>query len=92
MSPAVVLMLKKLVPLIKDKAVPGIAGILDKFTQEVKLEAGEEFACVMLSKYQDEWWAYVVAMSSDNQIKRIIHNIKLSDLVELGLQSIDQLC
>ena len=92
MNPAVVMMLKKLVPMVKDKAVPGIAGMLDKFTKEVTLQEGEEFACVMLSEYQGEWWAFVVTMSSDNQIKRIIHNIKLCDLVELGLQSLDQLC
>ncbi len=92
MNPAVLMMLKKLVPMVKDKAVPGISGILEKFTKEVTLQEGEEFACVMLSEYQGEWWAFVVTMSSDNQIKRIIHNIKLCDLVELGLQSLDQLC
>lgn len=91
MNPAVAIMLKKLVPLVKEKAVPGLSALLDKYVGEVELEVDEEFACVMLSSYNNEWWAYIVTMSSDNQIKRNVQNIKLSDLVELGLSSIDQL-
>lgn len=92
MNPAVSMMLKRFLPLIQEKAVPSICEILDRFVKDVKLEPGEEYACVMVAPYKDEYWAYVVTMSADDQKQRIIHNVRLSDLIELGLKSIDQLC
>lgn len=92
MNEAFLKIIKRFLPLIQEKAVPSIVGILNEWVDEVQLQDGEDSSIIVLSKDGDEWWGYVATTNPDNQIKRIIKNIRLDELIEAGLNNLDKIC
>lgn len=92
MNQAILKIIKRFLPQIQQSALPAITGVLRQVTADVELNEGEESACVMVSEYEGEWWAYVVAMSPDNKVTRIVKNMKLDELLSSGLSMIDKEC
>lgn len=92
MNPAFLKIISRFLPEIQKAASPAITGIINQVADEVKLEKGEESACIMLSQYKGEWWAFVVTMSSDNQVIRVCKQMKLDDLLSTGFSMIEKVC
>ena len=92
MNEAILKIIKRFLPQIQQSALPAITGVLHQITADVELREGEDNACIMVSKYKGEWWAYVVAMSPDNKVTRIIKNMRLDELLSSGLSMINKEC
>lgn len=91
MNPAILALIKRFTPAIKEKAEPAIAAMLTEVVDGVELREGEESACITISQYEGDWYAYVVAMSEENQVKRIISYHRLDQLIERVIESINKL-
>lgn len=92
MNKAILQIIKRFLPQIQQSALPAITNVLEQVTAGVDLRDGEDNACVMISMYEGEWWAYVVAMSPDNTVTRIVKNMRLNELLSAGLAMIDKEC
>lgn len=90
MSKTILAIVKRFLPQIKQSALPTITGVLKQVTEDVKLQDGEDSACIMVSQYNGEWWAYVVTTTPENAISRIVKQMKLDDLLSSGLEKIDK--
>jgi len=92
MNKAILQIIKRFLPQIQQSALPAITSILKQVVADVKLQDGEDNACIMISQYEGEWWAYVVAMSPDNTVTRNIKNMRLDELLSAGLAMINKEC
>ncbi len=92
MNQAILKIIKRFLPQIQQSALPTITDVLRQVTLDVELQDGEDNACIMVSEYEGEWWAYVVAMSPDNKVTRIVKNMRLDELLMSGLSMIDKEC
>lgn len=90
MNKTILAILKRFLPQIKQSALPAITGVLKQVTKDVTLQDGEDSACIMISLYNGEWWAYVVTTTPNNAINRIVKQMKLDDLLSSGLEMIDK--
>lgn len=92
MNKAILQIIKRFLPQIQQSALPAITNVLEQVVADVELQDGEDNACVMISMYEGEWWAYIVAMSPNNAVTRIVKNMRLNELLSVGLSMIDKEC
>ena len=92
MNKTILQIIKRFLPQIQQSALPAITSMLAQVVADVKLEDGEDNACIMISRYDGEWWAYVVAMSPDNAVTRNVKNMRLDELLSAGFKMIDKEC
>lgn len=89
MNKTILAIIKRFLPQIKQSALPAITDVLKQVTQDVKLQDSEDSACIMISQYNGEWWAYVVTTTPNNAINRIVKQMRLDDLLSTGLEMIN---
>ena len=90
MNKTILAIIRRFMPQIKQSALPAITGVLKQVTADVDLHDGEDSACIMISQYNGEWWAYVVTTTPENKISRIVKQMRLDDLLSSGLEMIDK--
>ncbi len=91
MNPALIAIISRFAPQIREKAMPAIHEMLDQAVGDVELMEGEDSACVIVSRYHGEWWTYVATLTPTNIVLRTIKSCKLEDLVTKALQNLEKL-
>lgn len=90
MSPFLLNIAKRFLPQVKEIAYPTITDLLHKTVDSVSLQAGEDNACATISRYNGEWWVFVVTMSPENKVIRTINSMKLEDMISLGFSKLEE--
>lgn len=74
-------LLLQFAPQIVDFFYPKVCKALDSIVESAELQDGEDYARIILAKDHNGWTAFVVAMSDEDQILRVISKKNIQEAV-----------